>query len=224
MNGDPRGIALTRDGSRAYVVNSDSNTLAVIDTALALTDPAAAVVATIPVGNVAADVALSPDGRWAYVVNQYGNTVSVIDTMTNEVIATLSVEGFYDPRAITAQYSDDTVSALRAAGVSASTLKTAGISAADVYAGGYTPSELKTAGVSAAALKDAGLSAKSLSDAGFTTAELLAAGFTRAELSADGIAVAVPGLPVWALLLLGALLGRTAFWTHRRTRALVPRR
>lgn len=153
-----------------------------IDTALALTNPAAAVVATIPVGTVAADVALSPDGRYAFVVNQYGNTISVIDTATNEVVDTLSVAGFFDPRAITAQYSDYSVNVLRGAGVSASTLKAAGLSANALYQGG------------------------------FTAAELLAAGVTRSELRDIGVVLAapVPALPAWAILLLAGLLGRTA--------------
>ena len=41
----PQGVAVTRDGSRVYVANTNDNTMSVIDTATNL------VVATVPVGH-----------------------------------------------------------------------------------------------------------------------------------------------------------------------------
>ena len=71
---------------RAYVTNTDCDTVAVIDT---VTNT---VVATVPVGNGPFGLAITPDGMRAYVANADG-TVSVIDTVTNTVIATVPVGG-----------------------------------------------------------------------------------------------------------------------------------
>src|SRR5690349_8003716 len=60
--------------TRAYVANSCSNTVTVIDTATN------SLIATIPVGIAPEGIALTPDGTRAYVSNRVGNTVSVIDT------------------------------------------------------------------------------------------------------------------------------------------------
>ena len=82
----PFGVAITPDGTRAYVTNQNSNTVSVIDTATNT------VVATIPVGLRPAGVAITPDGTRAYVANVCrDNTVSVIDTATNTVVATIAV-------------------------------------------------------------------------------------------------------------------------------------
>ncbi len=77
----------------AYIANSGSNTVSVIDTA---TD---SVVATVNVGSEPAGVAVSPDGSRVYVANSCGTspcntsnaTVSVIDTATDSVVATVNV-------------------------------------------------------------------------------------------------------------------------------------
>jgi YVTN family beta-propeller protein len=71
----PFGVAVTPDGRFAYVANgqdlltSTPGNVSVIDTAIALTDPEHAVVATIPVGNTPLGVAIAPDGGFAYVAN-----------------------------------------------------------------------------------------------------------------------------------------------------------
>ena len=67
----------------AYVANSVSGTVSVIDTA---TD---AVVATVTVGTSPDGVAVSPDGSRVYVANFGSGTVSVIDTATDAVVATV---------------------------------------------------------------------------------------------------------------------------------------
>ena len=64
---------------RAYVTNTDCDTVAVIDT---VTNT---VVATIPVGSHPFGVAITPDGTRAYVAN-FGGTVSVIDAASHQVI------------------------------------------------------------------------------------------------------------------------------------------
>jgi YVTN family beta-propeller protein len=69
----------------AYVTNSGSNTVSVIDTATNTVGPAIAV-ASGPDG-----VAITPDGARAYVVSTGPRTVSVIDTTTSTVIATVIV-------------------------------------------------------------------------------------------------------------------------------------
>jgi YVTN family beta-propeller protein len=83
----PSGLAFTPDGTRAYVANTLSNTVSVINTATN------SVVATIPLaeGSLPNEVAVSPNGARAYVVNTRAGTVSVINTATNTVIATVPV-------------------------------------------------------------------------------------------------------------------------------------
>ncbi|MBV8055994.1 MAG: hypothetical protein JO071_12225 [Deltaproteobacteria bacterium] len=53
-------------GSRAYVINSGSNSVSVINTATN------AVIATVPVGRNPFDMAITPDGSQAYVANTGG--------------------------------------------------------------------------------------------------------------------------------------------------------
>jgi YVTN family beta-propeller protein len=72
----------------AYVANSGSDTISVIDT------EKPAVVQTIAVGNGLRPVAVavSPDGKSAYVTN-YSGTVTIIDTATNALRASIPVSG-----------------------------------------------------------------------------------------------------------------------------------
>ena len=73
---------------RAYVANSGSGTVTVLDTSTN------AVVATIPVGDGPNAVAILPNGTRVYVPNSGSDTVSVIDTASNNVIATVPVGNF----------------------------------------------------------------------------------------------------------------------------------
>ena len=59
----PVGVAVSPDGTRAYVTNLGDDTVSVIDTATNT------VTATIPVGDDPVGVAVSPDGTRAYVTN-----------------------------------------------------------------------------------------------------------------------------------------------------------
>jgi YVTN family beta-propeller protein len=69
----------------AYIANSGSNTVSVVDAA------SNTQVATIAVGNRPIVVAISPDGTRVYVTNSNSNTVSVLATVDNSVIATIAV-------------------------------------------------------------------------------------------------------------------------------------
>ena len=80
------GTAATEAQTRAYVTNSQDNTVSVIDTATNT------VVATVPVGVNPSGIAITPDGTRAYVATELG-TVSVIDTATNTVVATIPIGG-----------------------------------------------------------------------------------------------------------------------------------
>ena len=83
---DPIGVAVSRDGSKAYVADDlIPGTVSVIDTATNT------VTATIPVGGGPVSAAVSPDGSKVYVANTFSSSVSVIDTVTNTVIATIPV-------------------------------------------------------------------------------------------------------------------------------------
>jgi YVTN family beta-propeller protein len=77
--------AAAQTDARAYVANSGSNDVSVIDTSTN------AVIATVPVGISPSGVAITPDATRAYVTNQGGNSVSVIATATNTVTATIGV-------------------------------------------------------------------------------------------------------------------------------------
>jgi YVTN family beta-propeller protein len=114
----PVDVAVTPDGSTAYVVHRDFvGTVEVIDTATNT------VIDTITVGDGPSDlnsVAVTPDGAFAYVTNFYDNTVVVIDTGTNTVIDTITVgdnprEVAVRPdgtRAYVTNYDDGTVSVI----------------------------------------------------------------------------------------------------------------
>jgi YVTN family beta-propeller protein len=89
--GPPFNIALTPDGSRAYVTVYDAagrtgDSVVVLDT------QTRAVTATIPTESYPYGVAVAPDGRRAYVTNHDANLVSVIDTASNAVINKIGVK------------------------------------------------------------------------------------------------------------------------------------
>ncbi len=91
----PSGVAVTPDGTQAYVTNLEDNTVSVIATS------SNTVVATVPVGSGPIGVAVTPDGAHAYVTNFNSNTVSVIATATNTVVATVAVGSFPEGIAVT---------------------------------------------------------------------------------------------------------------------------
>jgi YVTN family beta-propeller protein len=85
----PWGIAITPDGTRAYVANS-SGTISVIDTS---TDT---VITTIVDNDLPFGVAITPDGTRVYVSNARGS-VSVVDISTNTIISDIPVLDFPVP-------------------------------------------------------------------------------------------------------------------------------
>src|SRR5512145_74001 len=85
---DPLGVAISPDGSRAYVTNSnygDTGSVSVIDTAKNK------VVSTVNVGYkyYPCGIAVAPDGKKLFVADRDINGISVIDTATNTVLATV---------------------------------------------------------------------------------------------------------------------------------------
>ena len=97
----PWGISVTPDGARAYVANSGSGTVSVIDTVsntLIDTDPSTPDIDPITVGSEPAGISVTPNGAYAYVNNSGDGTVSVIDTASNTLIDTdPNTEDIIDP-------------------------------------------------------------------------------------------------------------------------------
>jgi YVTN family beta-propeller protein len=78
-------IAVTPDGSRVWVVNPDSNSVTVLETA------GDTVVGEIPAGGSPRTLAIGPDGGRVYVANLESNDLSVIDTSTLSEIARVPI-------------------------------------------------------------------------------------------------------------------------------------
>jgi YVTN family beta-propeller protein len=70
----PRGVAITPDGSTAYVANGGGETVSVIDTGTN------SVTATLTVGSNPTGVAFTPNSATAYVSNYTSGSVSAIAT------------------------------------------------------------------------------------------------------------------------------------------------
>jgi YVTN family beta-propeller protein len=86
---EPIGVAISPDGSRAYVANGKSSTVSVIDTATN-----AVVGKAIPIGSNAEPVTVivSPDGRHVFVRCVKVSKVFVVDTTTGGVVDEIPVE------------------------------------------------------------------------------------------------------------------------------------
>src|SRR5262249_51040826 len=92
---DPSSVAVHPDGTKAYVANSFSGSVSVVNlTTLTVAN-------TITVGTQPMGVALSPNGTRLYVANAASNSLTVINTANDAVVATvdLSASGT-SPRAI----------------------------------------------------------------------------------------------------------------------------
>lgn len=82
----PTGVAISRDGSTAWVTNYAPSTVSVIDL------DAAELVGQIAVPRQPEEIALSSDGS-LLLVNSDGGTVSTIDAATSAVVGTVSTGG-----------------------------------------------------------------------------------------------------------------------------------
>ena len=88
----PQGAAVSPDGRRAYIANTHSNAVSVIDNATSR------VIATISLPAPPQYVAIAPNGQRVYVTTYNdadgtGSAVQVINTATNTVVATISPSG-----------------------------------------------------------------------------------------------------------------------------------
>jgi YVTN family beta-propeller protein len=89
----PRGVAVSRDGSRVYVANALSQNVSVIDAATNTQVATVTGFRGFPWG-----LTVSPVSNRLYVTNVYGNysydeDVKVVDTLTNQVVAGGGVKG-----------------------------------------------------------------------------------------------------------------------------------
>jgi YVTN family beta-propeller protein len=82
IGNNPHSVAMSADGKRAFVSNTDSHSVSVIDT------DQNATVGTIPTGQFPSGVALSSDGTRLFVLSQDG--LEVFDTSTKNIIAAVS--------------------------------------------------------------------------------------------------------------------------------------
>ena len=92
---NPSGIAVTPNGSYAYVADYAANGVYVIDTATNVVSTSLSVLSSF-------DVAITPNGSYVYAPNYGGapSTVTVIDTSTNSVSATVSDASLNYPRGV----------------------------------------------------------------------------------------------------------------------------
>lgn len=81
-------VAVTADGTRAFVANIGSGSVTAIDL------QARRRLANIPTGRGAEGITVTPDGRQVWVTNRDADTVCVIDIASLEVIATLESKAF----------------------------------------------------------------------------------------------------------------------------------
>ena len=86
VGSQPTDVAVSADGTLAFVTNSSDDTLSVVDTTTL------SVVGTVPVGRNPLDVATA--GSRAYVANFADHSISVVDGPTSSVVATVDVPGF----------------------------------------------------------------------------------------------------------------------------------
>ncbi len=101
VQGAPEWVAITPDGTRAYVTNEGSNSVSVIQ----LSDNTVLATITDGIGGNPEKIAIRPDGKRAYTTNETTDDISVIDTnpldppsFYNHVIANLA--GFTSPEGI----------------------------------------------------------------------------------------------------------------------------
>lgn len=88
---NPSGIAITPDGTRAYITSFNSMNPAVLAIDLA----SRSIVATIPVTTYPQSLFMTPDGSELYVTFPLQDAVYVIDTLSNSLVTTISIPAPY---------------------------------------------------------------------------------------------------------------------------------
>jgi YVTN family beta-propeller protein len=83
---EPDYLAITPDGTKAYVLNTANDSISVVD----LTTNTAIGTVLNPNFSGVRDIAITPDGTKAYVTNFSGGNVSIIDVATDTVTGTVS--------------------------------------------------------------------------------------------------------------------------------------
>ncbi|HEX6810304.1 MAG TPA: hypothetical protein VF384_01660 [Planctomycetota bacterium] len=111
VGADPRSVAVTASGTKAYVANAASGTVSVITLG-----NDSRVVDTIAVGTEPRAVLIDDGDERVFVANSGSGTISVIDTATDTVEATLTIDAAIgrEPRAL-AYKNDDSGERLFAA-------------------------------------------------------------------------------------------------------------
>ena len=96
---EPNGVVFSPNGKKAYVANTVSGTVSVINANIAngLISPPSK---HILVGTEPYSLVLTPNGTRLYVANARSNTVSVINTATDTVVATINTGNFLQPRGL----------------------------------------------------------------------------------------------------------------------------
>jgi YVTN family beta-propeller protein len=79
----PFNLAVSKDGSRLYVVSQEGNALLVVDA------KKQKVIKKINVGDQPHNIVLSQDGLTAYISNQWSDNISVINLSTSKVVDTI---------------------------------------------------------------------------------------------------------------------------------------
>jgi YVTN family beta-propeller protein len=87
-NVNPSGIAVSPDGSHAYVTNytDPGASLLTIDVA------AQKIVQTLPLDSYPQSVFVNPDGTLAWITFPFNNEIAVVDTLTNTVVKTIGAD------------------------------------------------------------------------------------------------------------------------------------
>ncbi len=86
----PTDLVLDSSRGRAYVVNSDLDSVSVVDLSIN------SVIATIPLSTRPETLILDPTRNRAYATSMYSTAVTVIDTVSNSVVATIQFDAVID--------------------------------------------------------------------------------------------------------------------------------
>ncbi len=103
VGAEPRSVAIAPLAKTAYVANTVTGTVSVIDL------DTLAVTATIPVGVEPIALALTPNGTLLYVADEISNDLTVVSTQSNKVVTTIPLGAFgTHPRTIAITNNGDT--------------------------------------------------------------------------------------------------------------------